>query len=120
MTDNVDNKTKELTATDAKPVRERRISKRVAEVVRLIVVGECKTVKAAAERAGMNYTHVCEKSWPRKFEQADKWSFCLIAAMIAANRRDHEQTTASEPHSGLQGEGGPCGHQGRDDVGSVG
>jgi transposase len=60
------------------------------------------------------------QSWPRKFEQADKWSFCLIAAMIAANRRDHEQTTASEPHSGLQGEGGPCGHQGRDDVGTVG
>jgi hypothetical protein len=60
MTDNVDNKTKELTTTNAKPIRERRISKRVAEVVRLIVVGECKTTKAAAERAGMNYTHVCE------------------------------------------------------------
>jgi hypothetical protein len=37
------------------------------------------------------------KSWPRKFEQADKWSFCLKAAMIAANRREHEQTTAPEP-----------------------
>jgi molybdenum-dependent DNA-binding transcriptional regulator ModE len=60
MTTHDDKPTKELTATDAKPVRERRVSKRVAEVVRLIVVGECKTVKAAAERAGMNYTHVCE------------------------------------------------------------
>jgi hypothetical protein len=37
------------------------------------------------------------QSWPRKFEQADKWSFCLKAAMIAANRREHEQTTAPEP-----------------------
>jgi molybdenum-dependent DNA-binding transcriptional regulator ModE len=59
MTDDTDKPTK-LTTTDPKPVWERRISKRVAEVVRLIVVGECKTVKAAAERAGMNYTHVCE------------------------------------------------------------
>jgi molybdenum-dependent DNA-binding transcriptional regulator ModE len=60
MTTHDDKPTKELTTTDAKHVRERRVSKRVAEVVRLIVVGECKTVKAAAERAGMNYTHVCE------------------------------------------------------------
>ena len=34
------------------------------------------------------------ESWTRKFEQVDKWSFCLIAAMIAANRRDYEQKTA--------------------------
>ena len=34
------------------------------------------------------------QSWTRKFEQVDKWSFCLIAAMIAANRRDYEQKTA--------------------------
>ena len=26
----------------------------------------------------------------RKFEQTDKWNFCLKAAIIAANRRDHE------------------------------
>ncbi|WP_354264278.1 hypothetical protein [Bradyrhizobium sp. GM2.2] len=32
------------------------------------------------------------QSWLRKFEQEDKWSFCLTAAIIAANRRDHEQT----------------------------
>jgi hypothetical protein len=35
-----------------------------------------------------------DQSWTRKFEQVDKWSFCLIAAMIAANRRDYEQKTA--------------------------
>jgi len=46
----------------------------------------------------------------RKFEQVDKWSFCLKAAMIAANRRDHEQTTAPEPQPGFQGEGGACRH----------
>src|ERR1035437_1760450 len=52
------------------------------------------------------------ESWTRKFEQPDKWSFCLIAAMIAANRRDHEQKTAPEPHTGFQGQGGACRHQG--------
>jgi hypothetical protein len=51
----------------------------------------------------------------RKFEQVDKWSFCLTTAIIAASRRDHEQTTAPEPHTGFQGEGGACRRQGRPD-----
>src|ERR1019366_9475504 len=63
---------------------------------------------------------VSEESWPRKFEQADKWSFCLKAAMIAANRRDHEQTTAPEPQRCFQGEGGACRRQGRSDAGPIG
>jgi hypothetical protein len=37
----------------------------------------------------------------RKFEQVDKWNFCLTTAIVAANRRDHEQTTAPEPYPGL-------------------
>jgi hypothetical protein len=60
MTDNVDNKTKELTTTDPKPIRERRVSKRIAEAVRLIVTGECATQKAAAERVGITPGHLCE------------------------------------------------------------
>jgi hypothetical protein len=32
------------------------------------------------------------------------------------NRRDDEQTTAPEPHTGLQGEGGAGRHQGREDA----
>jgi hypothetical protein len=59
MTD--DNKPKqELTATDPKPVKERRVSKRIAEAVRLLLTGECKTQKAAAERVGMNETYLSE------------------------------------------------------------
>ena len=60
MTDNVDDKTKQLTATEPKPVPERRVSKRLAEVVRLLLTGECKTQKAAAERVGMNETYLSE------------------------------------------------------------
>jgi hypothetical protein len=50
----------ELTTTDPKSVRERRVSKRIAEVVRLLLTGECKTQKAAAERVGMNETYLSE------------------------------------------------------------
>jgi hypothetical protein len=58
MTD--DKPKQELTATDPKPIRERRVSKRIAEVVRLLLTGECKTQKAAAERVGMNVTYLSE------------------------------------------------------------
>src|SRR6202171_2238244 len=71
--------------------------------------------------------HSCEMEkcqWPqsrtRKFEQVDKWSFCLTTAIIAANRRDHEQTTAPEPHTGLQDEGGACRRQARSDDSTTG
>jgi hypothetical protein len=52
------------------------------------------------------------ESWLGKSGQRDKWSFCLIAAMMTANRRDNEQTTAPEPHTGIQVEGGSGRHQG--------
>ena len=44
-----------------------------------------------------------EQSRPRKSEQDDKWSFCLTAGTLCLRiRRDHEQTTTPEPHTGLQ------------------
>src|SRR5258706_14748391 len=53
------------------------------------------------------------ESRSRKSEQDDKWNFCLTAAIIAVNRRNHEQTTPAEPLTGLQGEGGSGRRQGR-------
>src|ERR1700731_801115 len=53
------------------------------------------------------------ESRSRKFGQGDKWSFCLITAIVAVNRRNHEQTTPPEPLTGLQGEGGSGRRQGR-------
>src|ERR1700740_527888 len=53
------------------------------------------------------------KSRSRKFGQSDKWNFCLITAIVAVNRRNHEQTTPPEPLTGLQGEGGSGRRQGR-------
>src|ERR1700726_103722 len=60
------------------------------------------------------------KSRSRKSAQGDKWSFCLKAAMMAANRRDDEQTSPPESLTGLQGEGGACPHPGRPDTGPIG
>src|SRR5271155_6201748 len=53
------------------------------------------------------------QSRSRKFGQDDKWNFCLITAIVAVNRRNHEQTTPPEPLTGLQGEGGSSRRQGR-------
>jgi hypothetical protein len=60
MTDEAEKPRQELTTTDAKPPRERRVPPRIAEVVRLLLTGECKTQKAAAERVGMNVTYLSE------------------------------------------------------------
>src|SRR6266481_4749437 len=54
-----------------------------------------------------------DQSRSRKSGQDDKWNFCLTTAIIAVNRRDHEETTPPEPLSGLQGEGGAGRRQGR-------
>ena len=50
----------------------------------------------------------CGQSRPRESEQGDKWSFCLTAGTLcpAKIRRNNEQTTTSEPHTGFQGQGG--------------
>src|SRR5712664_1707890 len=58
-------------------------------------------------------SHVRVESRFRKSEQDDKWSFCLTTAIVAVNRRNHEQTTPPEPLTGLQGEGGSGRRQGR-------
>ena len=49
-----DKPTKELTTTDAKPVQERRVSRRMREFIHLVTTGECATQKAACERTGLH------------------------------------------------------------------
>src|ERR1700737_5300105 len=105
-------------------IQRRHVPKRVAfsAMDRLIFVGLYRlvpnTIKALTiVKPG---TVIRWQSRTRKFEQVDKWSFCLTTAIIAANRRDHEQTTPPEPHTGLQGEGGACRRQGRSNAGAAG
>ena len=58
--------------------------------------------------------------WLGKFEQVDRWKICLRAARMPQIRREHDETSAADAQSGLQGEGGIGGHQGREDAGRVG
>src|SRR5271166_5268621 len=61
------------------------------------------------------------QSWPRKSEQSAKWSFCLTAGKIDPRiRRDNEQTSPPDAHTGIEGKGGTGGDQGRDDAGPAG
>jgi hypothetical protein len=47
---------------------------------------------------------VTDESRSRKSAQDDKWSFCLTTGTLCLRiRRDHDKTTAPEPHPGLQG-----------------
>src|ERR1035437_7294404 len=49
--DNHDKPTKELTTTDAKPVRERRVSPRVRHAIDLLLTGQCRLKKDASAKA---------------------------------------------------------------------
>jgi hypothetical protein len=60
------------------------------------------------------------QSRPGESGQRDKWSFCLTAARMPRLRRDHDEADETEPHAGLQGEGGACGAEGREDAGRAG
>src|ERR1700688_2734454 len=61
------------------------------------------------------------ESWLGEFEQGDEWSFCLIAARMAADQeRVDDETSAPEPQPGIQGESGIGCFEGREDVGRVG
>src|SRR5712672_3600789 len=75
-----------------------------------VVTAQPRAIKFAFN-AGSESDAVQSRS--RKSEQDDKWSFCLTTAIIAVNRRNHEQTTPPEPLTGLQGEGGSGRRQGR-------
>src|SRR6516164_7862753 len=87
------------TVTSLLPLAERHASESNTQISRLDAIKARGLVSA--------------QNWFRKSAQDDKWNFCLTTAMIAVNRRDHEQTTPPEPLAGLQGEGGPGRDQGR-------
>src|SRR5690554_1714539 len=55
---------------------------------------------------------VPDERWLGKTGQRDKWILCLMAASMAANRSDHDETTPPQPHAGVQGESSAGCHQG--------
>src|ERR1700704_4844216 len=66
-------------------------------------------------------TWTLRRAGSENLHRGDKWSFCLTAGTLCLRiRSDHDETSAPEPHTSLQGEGGPCGRQRRSDIGSAG
>lgn len=89
MTDDTKQPVQELTTTMQKPAKTRRPSKRMAEAIRLLGTGECKTQRAAAERVGMSETHLCEmlrKPEIRVFMDRYARSTIAYGSVRAANR----------------------------------
>ncbi|HZR88406.1 MAG TPA: hypothetical protein VFB02_16480 [Bradyrhizobium sp.] len=96
MTDN-DN---ELTTTDAKPVREGRISKRLAEAIRLLLTGEVRTQKAAALRVGLTegyFSEALRKPHVRVFLER-RTRETLAAGTMRASARMIELLDAGSEH----------------------
>lgn len=86
-----------------KPERERRVSRRVAEAVRLIVTGECATQRAAAERTGLNASHLCEmmkKPHVRVFIER-RARETIAAGMMRASARLNQLVDAGSEHVSL-------------------
>src|ERR1700692_4205523 len=54
MTDHAEKSTQELTTTDPKPVRDRRVSPRVRHAIDLLLTGQCRLKKDAAARANLS------------------------------------------------------------------
>src|ERR1700758_4978129 len=117
---------------DNMPIREVRFPTQIKDALRaagLKTVGQVRTISDEALFALPDFgtasvthlRHTLGQSWLRKSEQSDKWSFCLTAGKIGPRiRRDDEQTSTPEPHTGFQGEGGACRGQGRSNTGSIG
>jgi hypothetical protein len=112
MTD--DKATQELPAIDAKPARERKVSKRLAEVVRLLASGECKTQRAAAKRVGLNPGDLSEalrKPHVQGFIERTMRQNLANGALRASNRlvdlldasSEHVQFDASKHLLGIAG-----------------
>src|SRR5262249_14862048 len=52
--------------------------------------------------------HSLNQKWPRNFEQGVKWNLGLRAGMFCLRiRSEDDEANPPEPHTGLQGEGGP-------------
>ena len=74
MTDDIRDKPKQqLTETEAKPVKERRVSPRVRHAIDLLLTGECRLKKDAAAKAGLS---------PERLSRALKESH--VAAYLSA------------------------------------
>jgi hypothetical protein len=93
----------QTTAPIPKPARERRIPSRVAKAVELLLSGEVRTHKAAAERVGLNYQHLSKmlnRDYVRVFIER-RARQTIAAGQMRASRRLVELIDAGSEHVSL-------------------
>lgn len=85
------------------PARRDRIPPKIAKAVLLLVSGECKTQKAAAERVGMNASHLCEMLARPKIQAfiARETRKTISQGTMRASARLLELVDASSEHVSL-------------------
>lgn len=92
-----------LATTDqpaAPAIKERKVPRRIAEVVHLVTTGECATVKAAAERCGMhpNYVYGALKKPEIRVFIERKARETIANGMMRASARLNQLVDASSEH----------------------
>lgn len=93
----------QTTPAATKPTRERRVSRRLAQAIELLLTGECSTQKAAAIRVGMSPEHfskALQKDHVRVFcERRARQT--IAGGMMRASRRLLELVDAGSEHVSL-------------------
>jgi hypothetical protein len=93
----------QTTAPLQKPIKERRVTRRIAQAVDLMLTGECTTQKAAAERVGITPEHLSrafQKDHVRVFIER-RARQTIAAGQMRASRRLVELIDAGSEHVSL-------------------
>jgi hypothetical protein len=86
-----------------KPAKQKRIPRKVVHAIRLLVSGECKNIKAAAERAGLSrewLSKMLQRSQIQMFVQNETRK-TIAAGTMRASARLLELVDASSEHVSL-------------------
>jgi hypothetical protein len=88
---------------EAIPDKIKRIPKRIAEVVNLLVTGECQTIKAASERMGMhpNYVSGALKKPEIRVFMERRARETIAAGVVRASARLNQLVDAGSEHVSL-------------------
>jgi hypothetical protein len=87
----------------AKPLRDKRVPKRIVEAVRLLISGQAQTQRAAAESVGITAGHLCEmlkKPHVRVFMEREARE-SIARGVMRASARLNQLVDASSEHVSL-------------------
>jgi hypothetical protein len=90
-------------STVPEPAKRERIPPKIAKAVTLLLTGECKTQKAAAERVGLNASYLCDALTKPKIQAfiARETRRTIAQGQMRASARLLELVDASSEHVSL-------------------